>query len=125
MENLVAAVILILIVGGAAAYLVKAKRSGVKCVGCPVGGSCSSSRKTKKKKLSGPVLGKKTIKITGMECAHCAQSVTESLNQIEGIRAKVDLSDGKAVVSYDREVEDEVLKAAVEKAGFAVVSITA
>ena len=35
MENLVAAVILILIVGGAAAYLVKAKKSGVKCVGCP------------------------------------------------------------------------------------------
>ena len=78
-----------------------------------------------KEKIKRTVLGKKTIKITGMECAHCAQSVTESLNQIEGIRAKVDLSDGKAVVSYDREVEDEVLKAAVEKAGFAVVSITA
>ena len=79
----------------------------------------------KKKKLSGPVIGKKTLMISGMECAHCAQSVTESLNQIDGVRAKVDLAGGKAVVSFDRNVEDEVLKKAVEKFGYKVNSITA
>lgn len=63
--------------------------------------------------------------ISGMECAHCAQSVTESLNQIDGVRAKVDLAGGKAVVSFDRNVEDEVLKKAVEKFGYKVNSITA
>ena len=33
----------------AAAYLIKAKRSGVKCVGCPAGGNCSSKNKKKKR----------------------------------------------------------------------------
>ena len=32
--------VLALIVGGAVAYLVRAKKRGVKCVGCPSGGTC-------------------------------------------------------------------------------------
>ena len=125
MENLIAVIVLILLVGGAVAYIVKSKRRGVKCIGCPAGGGCPSTLRMKKKKLSGPVIGKKTLMISGMECAHCAQSVTESLNQIDGVRAKVDLAGGKAVVSFDRNVEDEVLKKAVEKFGYKVNSITA
>ena len=39
MENAIAVFVIIILVGSAAAYLVKAKRSGVKCVGCPAGGS--------------------------------------------------------------------------------------
>lgn len=35
MADFVAAVILLILVGGAAAYIVKAKKSGVKCIGCP------------------------------------------------------------------------------------------
>lgn len=123
MENVVIAAILAVILGGAVTYLVKAKRSGVRCVGCPAGGSCSS-KKPKKKKLSGPVIGEKTIVISGMECAHCAQIVTDSLNGIEGVRGEVDLSRGRAVVAYDREVDEEILKAAVERAGFKVVSVS-
>lgn len=122
MTNIIVIVILAVLVGGAAAYLVRAKRSGVKCVGCPAGGSCSS-RKPSKKKLDGPVIGMKTVQISGMECAHCVMSVTENLNRINGVSAKVDLSKGNAVVSYDREIEDDMLKNAVEKAGFTVVSI--
>ena len=125
MENLIAVIVLILLVGGAVAYIVKSKRSGVKCIGCPAGGGCPRTRRMKKNKLSGPVIGKKTLMISGMECAHCAQSVTESLNQIDGVRAKVDLAGGKAVVSFDRNVEDEVLKKAVGKFGYKVNSITA
>ena len=125
MENLIAVIVLVVLVGGAVAYIVKSKRSGVKCFGCPAGGGCPSARRMKKKKLSGPVIGKKTLMISGMECAHCAQSVTESLNQIDGVRAKVDLAGGKAIVSFDRNVEDEVLKKAVEKFGYKVNSITA
>jgi len=49
MENAIAVFVIIILVGSAAAYLVKAKRSGVKCVGCPAGGSCSSKNKGKKR----------------------------------------------------------------------------
>lgn len=123
MENVVIILVLAVLVGGAVAYLIRAKRNGVKCVGCPAGGSCNSSRKPAKKKLDGPVIGKKTIRISGMSCAHCAMSVTDSLNKITGARAEVNLSRGNAIVSYDREISDELLRQAVEKAGFAVVEI--
>lgn len=34
--------IIALIIGGAVAYIVKAKKSGKKCIGCPDSGACSS-----------------------------------------------------------------------------------
>jgi len=34
--------VIVLIVGGASAYIIKAKKSGKKCIGCPDGGSCTS-----------------------------------------------------------------------------------
>ena len=68
--------------------------------------------------------GKKTVHIEGMTCEHCVQSVKKALNEIEGVSARVDLQKKEAVVSYDREIENDVLKKTVEKAGFQVVSIT-
>ena len=42
MENIVIAVVLLLIIGLAVWYVVKAKKSGKKCIGCPSGSNCSS-----------------------------------------------------------------------------------
>ena len=39
--EITAIIILALIVGGAIAYIIKAKLSGKKCIGCPHGGKCS------------------------------------------------------------------------------------
>jgi len=78
--------------------------------------------KTDDKELKNPVIGKKTVHIEGMSCDHCVQSVKKALNEIEGASARVDLR--KAVVSYDREIANDALKKAVEKAGFQVASIT-
>ncbi len=41
MENVIVCGILILILGGAVTYIVKAKKTGVKCIGCPAGAACS------------------------------------------------------------------------------------
>lgn len=54
MENLVIAVLLALILGGAALYLYRAKKKGRRCVGCPDsavcphcrGGSCCTGKKS-------------------------------------------------------------------------------
>ena len=35
--------LVILIIGGAAFYIYKAKKSGKKCIGCPDSGSCSGN----------------------------------------------------------------------------------
>ena len=79
--------------------------------------------KAKRKVLKKPKIGEKVIQIEGMHCDHCKQSVTSELNKIDGVAAKVKLKKNRAVVSFDRPVDDEALRQAVEKAGFKVVSI--
>lgn len=124
MADVIAVLVLAVLIGSAAAYIIKAKKSGVKCIGCPAGGSCPGSARLPKKKLDGRVIGRKTIKISGMYCAHCAADVTKTLNQIDGVRAEVNLSKSSARISYDRKIEDSVLKNAVEKTGYHVISIS-
>lgn len=41
MENAIVIAILVVLIGGAIWYIVKAKKSGAKCIGCSSGGSCS------------------------------------------------------------------------------------
>ena len=92
---------------------------------CCGGGSGSvKTKKAKKKTLDGPVTGQRTIRISGMHCRNCANSVTNALNAIDGVSAKVSLKDNTAEVSFERTVDDADLKQAVEKAGFEVVSIS-
>ena len=43
MENFIVAAILVLAVGVAIFYIVKAKKSGKKCIGCPHADSCGKS----------------------------------------------------------------------------------
>lgn len=41
MTDIIIAIVLLAIMGGVVAYIIKAKKRGVKCIGCPAGGSCS------------------------------------------------------------------------------------
>lgn len=40
MQDLIVLSVLLLLVGGASAYIIRAKKKGVKCIGCPAGGAC-------------------------------------------------------------------------------------
>ncbi|MBQ7337729.1 MAG: FeoB-associated Cys-rich membrane protein [Clostridia bacterium] len=42
--DIIVVLIIALIVGGATAYIIKAKKSGKKCIGCPDSSSCSSGK---------------------------------------------------------------------------------
>ncbi len=42
MTDIIIIAALVIIIGAAAGYVIKAKKSGKKCIGCPHGGSCSS-----------------------------------------------------------------------------------
>ena len=66
---------------------------------------------------------KKTISIEGMMCEHCVKHVTDALNKLDGVAAEVSLSDKNAVVNLEKEVSEEVLKQAVEDAGYQVTGI--
>lgn len=89
------------------------------------GGCCGGggSLKPIKKKLEGRVIAKKIIKIEGMHCENCKNSVERSINRIEGAAAQVSLKRNEAVVSMDRDVPDEELRAAVERVDFKVKAI--
>lgn len=41
MVNIVLAIILVIVIGTAAGYLIRAKKRGVTCIGCPSGCNCS------------------------------------------------------------------------------------
>ncbi len=47
MENFIIIAILVVIIGCAIAYIVKAKKKGIKCVGCPNAEMCSKAQKQK------------------------------------------------------------------------------
>ncbi len=44
METYIVAAILLAVLGGAVAYIIKAKKNGTKCIGCPNGHSCNASK---------------------------------------------------------------------------------
>ena len=91
---------------------------------CGGGSGTVKSRKPRKKKLDGPVIGHYTVRISGMHCQNCVNSVTNAINSVAGASAKISLHSKSADVSFDRDVDKEELKRAVEKAGFEVVSIS-
>lgn len=63
----------------------------------------------------------KILKIEGMSCSHCSSRVEKVLNQIDGVAAVVNLEAKTATLTLTKEVSDDVLKEAVEDAGFTVV----
>lgn len=81
-----------------------------------------STYKARKKKLNN-VTGKKIIAVEGMTCQHCQNRVMEAINGIDGASGVVNLKKGIVVVSMTREIEDEVLQAAIEKAGYKVTEV--
>ena len=63
----------------------------------------------------------KTIKIEGMMCPHCEARVKKALEDIAGVTAAdVSHERGDAVVTLSSPVGDEVLKGAIENAGYKV-----
>lgn len=66
----------------------------------------------------------KTIQIEGMSCGHCAAAVTNALQAIAGVSATVDLQAKTAAVRVSGGgVTDDMLRSAVEEAGYTVLDI--
>ena len=62
-----------------------------------------------------------TYEVTGMTCDHCVNSVKGELSQIEGVQeVKVELDSGKVSVTSGAPVDDDTVRSAVERAGFAI-----
>ena len=66
----------------------------------------------------------KTMKVTGMMCAHCEARVEKALNAIDGVAScKADHNANEVKVELSKEVDDAVLKKAVEDQDYTVEGI--
>ena len=66
----------------------------------------------------------KTIFINGMSCGHCSKRVEDALKSVNGVKSvKVFLEEKKADVILKNDVDNEILKNAVEEVGFEVVNV--
>ena len=86
--------------------------------GCCGGGGAYIS----KKKLSN-VAEKRTVIVDGMTCENCAARVTRAINDMDGLAAKVNLRKKEVVVSMEKPVSNDVIRSAIEKAGYTVREI--
>ena len=87
------------------------------------GGCCGAGSVPKQKKKIRDARFRRVIQIEGMHCENCRNSVEKAINELEGAAARVDLKKNTAQVVMEKEIPDELLIRAVEKAGFQVKSI--
>lgn len=63
----------------------------------------------------------KTLNIEGMSCMHCVKKVEAALKEVKGVKSvNVSLENKTAEVTLKEDVDDSVLKKAVEDAGYEV-----
>ncbi|WPM32388.1 heavy-metal-associated domain-containing protein [Hydrogenobacter sp. T-2] len=65
---------------------------------------------------------RKTLKIEGMTCPHCVETIKRAIYSIEGVsHVEVSLQEGKVHVHMEEEIPFHVLKSAVEEWGYRLV----
>ncbi|MGW0593923.1 heavy-metal-associated domain-containing protein [Streptosporangium sp. NPDC002607] len=64
-----------------------------------------------------------TYTVKGMTCGHCVSSVTEEVGEVAGVTGvTVDLATGLVTVDSDDPIDAAAITAAVEEAGYEVVT---
>ncbi|TVM17160.1 mercury transporter [Oceanidesulfovibrio indonesiensis] len=60
-----------------------------------------------------------SIRVKGMHCQHCAQSVTQALENVPEVHdVSVDLSSGEVTFETSGPVDKDTLRSAIEAIGF-------
>ncbi len=66
----------------------------------------------------------KTLKLEGMTCGHCVASVTKELQKIDGVSdVSVDLASQSAELNATDAVTQDQLSAAIDEAGYKLISV--
>lgn len=64
-----------------------------------------------------------TYTVSGMTCGHCVNAVTSEIGQLPGVDdVRVDLGSGTVTVTSQAPLDAAAVTAAVEEAGYEVVS---
>lgn len=66
----------------------------------------------------------KEILISGMTCGHCVKRVENALFEIDGVHSVVvSLEDKRATIEAEGNVEDQLIKDAIDDIGYTVEAI--
>ena len=64
-----------------------------------------------------------TFTVSGMTCGHCVAAVTEEVKKLDTVTdVQIDLASGAVTVTSDGEIDPEAFAAAVDEAGYEVVT---
>lgn len=113
MQDLIIILILVVILAIGVTSTIKHFKGKSGC--CGSGNTYISKKKLKK------VVAKKSFIVEGMTCENCVARVTRAINDMDGLAAKVNLKKKEVVVSMEKEISDEIICAAIEKAGYKVM----
>ena len=127
MQNLIGALILLIIVGAAARYVYKAKKNGARCIGCSAAGCCSAKGNTASDShisLTPEILAafphSYTLKADGMVCSGCARHVEKAFFSA-GYLCRAEHTSGLVEVKSKAPVDTLSLNSIVIEAGYTVV----
>ncbi len=66
---------------------------------------------------------KKVLLVEGMSCGHCEKAVKDALGELDGVKLVNVNLDSKKVEVEGEKLQDNILKEAVEEAGYHVLEI--
>ena len=64
-----------------------------------------------------------TYRVEGMSCEHCVRAVTAEVGALDGVTSvEVDLAAGQVAVTSEAPLDEAIVRAAVDEAGYELVS---
>lgn len=113
MSDIIIWIVALFIVAVAVGAILKKSKSKASC--CGSGTYVAKSRKLKS------IVQKKSFRVDGMHCQNCVNRVMEDVQDIPHSSAKVNLKQGIVTVSMEEPIDENEIKAAIEKHGYVVV----
>lgn len=83
-------------------------------------GCCGGGGYRMKRKRLRSVAFTRDFRVEGMKCKNCALRVEETVGDIDGVAGRVDLGKALLTVSYEHEVDDELIISRIERLGYKV-----
>ena len=98
---------------------------GGSCSGCPMKKAIDTNYKNRVEQIEKFEL-QRTIDVDGMTCDNCVFKVIRALEKVDGVKiAAASLEKQSAQVGLTENVSDEVLREAINKAGYHAGAVTA
>ena len=112
MGNYLIAIVLLALVAVSVSSTIKHFQGKSSCCG-------GGDYKIKRKKLE-KILYQKTYIVEGIHCENCKKRIEETVNDISDVSGTVDFKKRELTVTFAKDVDDEIIKTKISKAGYKI-----